>query len=70
MIGQGPVREAKPSWFVDDVNDATRIQRPHPKRTRLNRHCRSDFDRNAARHNRHPAEIKLLPFLQRLNGAV
>jgi len=70
MIRQGPVSETKPSRFADDVNDATCIQRPHPEGTRLNRDRRADFNRNTTRHNRHPAEIKLLPVLQQLNRAV
>src|ERR1043165_721369 len=67
MLGQRSVSKTKAPRFVNHINYPTRTQRPRPKRARFDRHRGPRFDDNAARHDRHPTEIEMLPALQRLD---
>src|SRR5690349_2500696 len=69
MIRQRPVREAESIRFIDDVNNATSVQGPHPAGPCFNRHSRAFFDLHIAWHKRHPTKVKLPPLLQRRDRA-
>src|SRR5207244_12134125 len=59
--------KAKPldgPWFLDEINDATSIQRPKPKEPGDHRHDLAHFDRGPGRPGFDPAQVELRPALQ------
>src|SRR5687768_11049207 len=67
VVRQRAVRKSKTSLFVDHVNNATRVQRPHATRSRFDRNDCTFLNPHAVRHKRHPAKLKMPPLLQRFN---